>query len=252
MTACGLLVIVLQKDGFANDPPLHPPRLPHGENMRNVERPVTTNLVNDPMSDSVTTHPAFGLIGASRVSGQTSLYGSDFVHQNFVTITIRKSKNFRGLSRDWHAEDGDVASVALSEAQWASFVSSLNCGSGVPCTLEYVMGENIPMLPPPEDVSGKFADEMSSTLLEIQQKLEALSNDARLPAWAKREIGLSAARITGSTGFVAKQFSEHVEEAVEKAKIEVNAYATATIQKAGLAAIANGVMPIALPEKVAE
>src|SRR3546814_19922091 len=40
--------------------------------------------------------------------------------------------------------------------------------------------------------------------------------------------------------YVAKQFGEHVESTVEKAKAEINAYMVTTLQRAGLEGIANG------------
>jgi hypothetical protein len=95
----------------------------------------TIEKVDSPISDSVEKHPAYAQIGASRVSGGTYLYGSNFAHQHYVTISITKSELNRSLSRDWASGGEEYIEVALSEAQWASFVSTLNSGTGIQCTL---------------------------------------------------------------------------------------------------------------------
>jgi hypothetical protein len=82
------------------------------------------------MDEMTTTHPAFGQIGASRVSGHIQLYDSDFHHNAYMTISIRRSELHRSLNRDWHYGRDELIEVALSEAQWATFVSAPNIGSG--------------------------------------------------------------------------------------------------------------------------
>src|SRR5436309_14907490 len=47
---------------------------------------------------TVSNHPAFGQIGASRVSGGEYLYGSDFKHQHYIVVQIHESTQYRELS----------------------------------------------------------------------------------------------------------------------------------------------------------
>src|SRR5205085_12031249 len=86
--------------------------------------------------DGEETHPAWALIGASRVqSGPpgATLFDSELRHQHYVTITLRQASRKRNLNRDWlHAESRlPIIEVAVSEAQWAQFVTSMNQGDGV-------------------------------------------------------------------------------------------------------------------------
>jgi len=123
---------------------------------REIEEP---KLVKEDHHGKSYEHPAFGQIRASRVSGHAVLYGSDFVHQGFVTITISTSQLQRTLAREWYFGKSEVIEVALSEAQWATFVSSMNMGSGVPCTIERQAGVGlIPGLPPPAPTQNFKAD----------------------------------------------------------------------------------------------
>lgn len=109
-----------------------------------VEQPVVT----DKGDEEIITHPAFAQISASRVSGGTYLYGSDFQHHNYVTISIKLSESHqrKGSGRDWAFGREEILEVALSEAQWATFVSTMNVGDGVQCTLSRKNGSFVPGL----------------------------------------------------------------------------------------------------------
>src|SRR3546814_7975032 len=88
--------------------------------MTTVEDPVETA---DPHGHgSRIDHPAFAQIAASRVrcAGGEILYGSDFPHQNFVSIRICRSSLNRDLSNDWHYGKDQMMEVNMSEAQWAT------------------------------------------------------------------------------------------------------------------------------------
>jgi hypothetical protein len=201
------------------------------------------------------THPAFGQIGASRVQGQTTLYGSDFVHHNYVTISIRRSELNRDLSHDWHFGKEELVQVALSEAQWATFVSSMNVGRGVPCTIEYVGREAMPSIPlrKQEDVVKKefnnrvkelgalVAETIDLLDSEIGKSLSGVKRDKMLAHLVTLQRELAA-----NMPFVADSFSKHMETTTERAKIEVNAYVTNMVNRAGLEALQGSQGPLQL------
>jgi hypothetical protein len=208
--------------------------------MRSVEQPQTVHT-GQTHSESVTTHPAFGQIGASRVSGGAYLYGSDFSHQHYMTIRIRASELHRNLSRDWHFAKDELIEVALSEAQWATFVSSMNTGSGVPCTLQQVAYKSVPGLPKPPKIADQFKAEMVKTVADIQADLKALRGEVGGLGIGKKKaedlqqrLARIHDRLIGSTSFVADQFEEHIEGVIESAKVEVNAYVVNQVMRAGL------------------
>jgi hypothetical protein len=206
--------------------------------------------------EHVFSHPAYGQIRASRVSGHANLYDSDFNHQHYITITVARSEMHRNLSRDWHFGRDELIEVSLSEAQWASFVSSMNVGSGVPCTITRHDGKLIPGLPSPENPAHKFKAEIGKTMAGIQSALTQLASgmDGALGktkvSELRKEIERLSHRLTGSTGFVADQFDEHVESTVERAKTEINAYATALVVRTGIEALQGQKGPVLeyLPE----
>lgn len=208
---------------------------------RQTEEPVYTLVENN---RTRITHPAFGQISASRVSGNTNLYGSDFNHHNYITITLSRSEVDRHLSNDWHYAKNEMFEVALSEAQWATFVSSLNIGGGVPCTIQHTLAASpgyTPALPNAPDRREQFAGEIAENMVEAQkalEELEILIMDSKLSGAAQKamrdKLRMASREIGSSTKFVADQFDQHMETSVEKAKIEVNAYATRAIMAAGL------------------
>lgn len=224
--------------------------------MRKVQE-IKVTPTPDAHHDEKREHPAFGLIGAFRTTsggGGVSLYGSDFLHSNTIRIEIREAETHRGLSRDWNHGRRTVCEIELSEAQWATFVSSLNAGEGVPCTLRARDTDfMIPALPDPVDriaqfrkESGDAGSEAVAAMKEAIDKVERMG----LPKNKTKEIVDALKRtsslLNSTLPFIAEQFGEHMETTVERAKIEVNAYATSLLQRAGVEAIAAK-SPVALP-----
>ena len=146
---------------------------------------------------------------------------------------------------------GRLIEVALSEAQWATFVSSMNVGSGVQCTLRWKAGEGwLPEIDLPTERRSQFLGEMvgqfKDALAELAQmrkdiqankSLSQKAKDALLHHIHRAESGMGARGDHSGLGWVERQFDEHMETTVEKAKIEVNAYLTATLHRAGIAAL---------------
>jgi hypothetical protein len=209
------------------------------------------------MGDEVTSHPAFAQLSVSRVSGRTNLYGSDFSHNSYVVVRIHPSELHRSLSRDSHfAGVRPIAEVAMSEAQWATFVSSFNMG-GVPCTIQQFNGERLPQLPDPKSRADQFGAEMQEDFTEALAALDELR-----AAVADNTTGLSKkkqdailgyvhnakAKLNSSAPFVADQFGKHMQAEKERAKVEIHGYANQLFQRAGVTALA-GSGPLALEDK---
>ena len=222
--------------------------------------PSTVYRETDELSDSVETHPAYGQIGASRWTGKTFLYGTDFEHHNFVVITIGHSEMHRGLSHD-HPMDGNrqLIQVALSEAQWATFVSTLNIGMGVPCTLMHTAEDGeIPGIIPVVNRREQFTGEVNRDLREaedfIDQARALLKDKGSKASKSELESLLVRAknRMTGGVGFVAKAFDEHVVRVTEQAKIEVNAHIQNVLTRTGIKALQDGPPPVKLLDEKTE
>lgn len=219
--------------------------------MRRAEKPVREDRGGH--NDFTETHPAYAMIGASRVSSHpgAALYGSDFLHRHYVTITIVRSDMGRGISNDWYHGGPQLIEVALSEAQWATFVSAMNVGNGVPCTLQWLPGEEIPAIQPIQSRRDLHRAETEDRMRDAIASLEALRDAA--PTKKLRDMAEDALRrVTDGVPWVTEQFEEAAEEMIEKAKIEINAYATMTLMNAGAKALAAGGDLLQLAEPTTE
>jgi hypothetical protein len=213
---------------------------------RPIEQPTRVDDTG-PMGGFIESHPAYAQISAGRVSGRTTLYGSEFNHQHFVSLKITGSQMRRSLANDWpHAQMTPYIEVSMSEAQWAHFVSSLNSGTGALCTLEYCNGKEVPRLPNPESKKERFLSESAECIAEARQALADLADAIAASGLSKAKqkellwkIEKAGRGIGSSQKYVADQFGEYMEGVTEKAKSEIDGYLVATLQSAGLQAIAD-------------
>ncbi len=211
--------------------------------------PVITEEIRNNSSNTYQriNHPSFAQIQVSRINGHKVLYNSDFNSHNYIALRIHKSEMIRDLSHDWHHEREQYIEVAMSEAQWATLVSSLN-STAIPCTLTYLMGETIDRLPEPTNRINQFGSELSKhlgsavqQLTEAMEAVNALGLSKAKTAALLSKLSKAQADIKSNAQFVEKSFNEHMENHVEKAKCEANAYLYHVVQKAGLDALALGV-----------
>ena len=216
--------------------------------MRIVEKPVSARNPNTPHDDNITTtHPAFGQIAIHKIQGRQVCYGSDFVHQQCVQITVEESEHNRNLSHDWYFPKKTIVELRMSEAQWAAFVSSFNMGTGIPCTLTYVRDRGdeayVPGLPDP-DVRREYSKEVAETMKDSIKSLVELRGAIERAGLSKKKenellshLNHSLMEIQSNVPFVQKSFDKHVENSVERAKVEVHAYLNNAMTSAGLKAL---------------
>jgi hypothetical protein len=84
-------------------------------------------------------HPAYGQIVAHRVTGRRELYASEFNHSGFIRITVRRSTRTRDLATNWYHGGQELIELDMSYAQWLEFITTMNMGTGTPCTLVFAL-----------------------------------------------------------------------------------------------------------------
>lgn len=199
--------------------------------MRKIEKPVERPHFDRP-DESVTTHPAFAVVSSSRVSGGAHLFQSEFQHQYYRTLRVSGAELHRHLANDWVHSTDTIIEIAMSEAQWNHFVTNPN-QEGTPCTLEHLGTEVVPGLPKPKARRHTFTDEAKEAAQEAFGRLETLIAEidalslsgARKKALTSRAESIRSA-LQSSMPFILEQFEEHMEETVQKAKVEIDAYAS--------------------------
>lgn len=185
-------------------------------------------------------HPAWAMLGASRVQQGPDgavLFDSEVRHNHYVVVKLSTASRKRDLSRDWLMAERQVVEVAMSEAQWASFVSSMNAGDGVPCTLLAREGDwNVPGMP--------YAPRLQESMKEVRGAAdEALAEvQAAFAAYAEKKsaanlntLKYAIANASPNMEFAAKSLTEHAENVVQKARVDIEAIVTSKAKQLGVA-----------------
>lgn len=191
------------------------------------------------------THPSYGIITLSRISSnrQKPLYGSPMGHSTTIGISIYGSYMQRHISTDWYHRTGKLIEIEMSPSQWAEFISSVNIGDGVPCTIRFDKNglHDYPNITPPSDVFES----------ELKQDIENVARTAQLAAerWNElsakktlnkadkdeiRQILESLYRtLSADMPYVQRCFMETMQKTVENAKGEVEAWTSNLITSLG-------------------
>jgi hypothetical protein len=200
--------------------------------------PVTKNNHGDDV------HPAFGQIQAHRYSSTPGsvLFDSDIRHGHTVGITISRATRKRDLNRDWIYGGKELINIEMSEAQWASFVSSMG-SSGVPVTLRRTENEvRVPDLEYDPRLAHSI-DEVKGAAQKTFEHVKAAiaAYDALDPKAGVREKRAAFDKIRNAVGnaepniaYVARSLSEHAENVVQRSRADIEAMALQAAQHMGL------------------
>jgi len=97
-------------------------------------RPVHDPVIDAAQGDEI--HPAFGVAVVTRRSGGgRSLFQSDLLHNETISLSVHEATRRRDLNHDWVHPGRELVEIEMSLAQWGSLVSSMGLGSGVPVTI---------------------------------------------------------------------------------------------------------------------
>lgn len=193
-------------------------------------------------------HPAWGLIGANRVGSSPPgavLFDSDIRHQNYVVLRISAAQRKRDLYRDWIGTTRvPFIEVAMSEAQWASFVSSMNVGDGVPCTVlerEGVPGPGMPYEPRLRESMHEVEGAAAASAESVRAAFAAYK--ASKTAGNLRSLEAAIENVPANLRFAAESLSGHAENVVQRTRADIEAMVVAKAQQLGLEPGELGLIP---------
>lgn len=194
-------------------------------------------------------HPAFALIGASRVSvgsvgGGAVLFDSDILHSHTVRVRLMVASRKRDLSHDWIHGEEQIIEVEMSEAQWASFVSSMNAGDGVPCTVRWRDGEWIPGFELDPRLGVTMAETKASAqkafdgIKDAMEKYQEILADKTAKAadrrealhWLQSQINNAVPNVT----YAGDQLVKQAEDVVQKMRSDVEAIVVGKARQLGM------------------
>lgn len=201
------------------------------------------------MEKEILSHPSFGQIRFNRTdaNGKT-FYGSALPQDHYISMEVYHSEIHRDLTQDDYYSRGQILRVRMSSGQFAEMITSLNIGSGVPCTIERIEGKEIPKLPELENrqefVLRKFEDRMkefADKLRERQKQAKELVAKKTLSKDEMRQLQTHLDSMTmeieRNIPYFSKCFQENTNEVVVEAKIEIENALQHKINTLGLKAL---------------
>lgn len=196
-------------------------------------------------------HPAFGMIGFSRVSGgENTLFGSSIKHNDRIVMTLKHGEQDRHLHDDWYYGRGLIMKVEMSYSQFAECISALNVGDGVPCTIRFTEKDGrIPYIKESESKREQFRNEFSSTISKAMEQVQAQINQIQESIDNKKSLGVKDRKeiisqlrqvkydIGSNLDFCVEQFDEQMDRTTLEAKGEIEAFCQNKINSIAQAAL---------------
>ena len=199
-----------------------------------------------------TTHPAYGIASFHRVCGNAgNLFGSSVDCDHYVEMEISSGVEIESDSYHSYLPTGKPhIRVAFSPAQFAELITSMNIGSGVPCTIKEIAGERIDRIPDEihvneldrqKDNFKQQMKELSENLHKAQNRIKELLSLPRLTKEQKDELrnvlykGIQD--IDSNIPFYMEMFDEATENIVQEAKAEIDATVHNCVLNAGIKAL---------------
>ncbi len=198
------------------------------------------------------THASYGLVQFVRTSngGPRHLFGSAVdVHPTTICLTVKPAKWRHDLHHDWYfAVNETMIEVELSATQFTELITTMNMGSGVPCTIRRFDGERVEDPPDVETEVQRIKTSFSADLQgmvtimkERRKEIEKLTG--KLPEKAREqlriELDVIIQQMSSNIPFIMKQFNAASDRVINAAKQEIEAFSTHAVQVAGLAALAG-------------
>jgi hypothetical protein len=194
------------------------------------------------------THPSFGTMGFFRTqsSGRgPRLFQSHTDNSTFIHLVIKHAEVCHDLGRDWVHGNKTIVDVAISAAQFAELLTTMNIGEGIPCTITQLGGDSIPPPPAKETVAAKvrnaFRKEVQDAMEGLEDKRKEIQEMLSKPSLNKADRELLSRKMnelvnlfSSHAPFMFDSFEEAVEKTVVGAKAEVDAFLTTAIHQAGL------------------
>lgn len=195
-------------------------------------------------------HESFGQISFSRVQSRgTNFYGSELPQDQYITMEVKRSEIIRELTQDRYYNFGiPLIKIRLTSGQFSEMITSMNQGSGVPCTIEYIDNKKMQELPIQESrkefVHRKFEDRMKEFANKIRENQKRAKDIVKKKTLSKQDVfdlnlqlEWLTSEVESNIPFFAKCFQETMDEVVYEAKLEVENAIQHKISTLGLSAL---------------
>lgn len=183
-------------------------------------------------------HPSFGMLSFNRThGGHSNLFGSSIQHNDTIHMVLREGVVTRGLNDDWYVGEDEILEVEMSQSQFAELITSMNVGTGTPCTIKYLRGKGrineADFINKRQQITNEFKESMNermSDAKEFYDEVKELFITKKSIGKGDREMILRRlANVTqgmeSSSKFIFDQFQNQIDKTITEAKGEIEAFA---------------------------
>jgi hypothetical protein len=197
--------------------------------------------------DKIQKHPSFVSVSFHRITGQRRFFGSSVESQTWVELKVCPAELHHHLGSDSvYSANQPLIEVALSPAQFAELLTTMNSGPGVPGTLQEFNGKSVEQLPEIEtethrirehfekimrNRSQEFRDALAEVTTLFEEKKSLNKGDCKKIIDTLRTM---VNQFSDSAPFYLGQFEEAAEKIAVQTKAEVDAFITHAVQSTGL------------------
>lgn len=219
--------------------------------MRETQPIEVEKFENSSLERETYKHPAFGMIGFSRITGGDNvLFGSSIKHNDRIQLTIKHGEQDRALHEDHYYGRKTIIEIEMSYSQFAECITAMNVGNGVPCTIQYTEKDGrIPAIEENNSKREQFRNEFSDTIskameqvqMQINQIQESIDTKKSLGVKDRKEIISQLQQVKYNIGcnldFCVSQFDEQMDKSTMEAKGEIEAFCQNKINSIAQAAL---------------
>lgn len=122
-------------------------------------------------AEEMKTSKSWGMIGGYKIqsgNGGQELFGSCVKNNSSIRIVVKQAKRYRSLGETHYMGGHSLIEIEMTNLQFAEFMTNMNVGDGVPCTIRYTT-----------ESGGYIPFEQEESVLEtIEQDREKRINEA--------------------------------------------------------------------------
>lgn len=194
------------------------------------------------------TDKSWGMIGACKVTGGgRNFFDSDIETPSFIEITLMTAQKQRSLKQDWIMGDKTLFKIKMTPIQWVNFLTCMNEGDGVPCTIEYTESEgHIPFTPERSKLDIIYEEHEAvvnsslDSLNDLEEAIKELAPRISKKAYDELLHKVSAAKFVltdKGLDFARTQAKRELDSMVNQAKANITAYTEMKIRDLGMEAL---------------
>lgn len=192
------------------------------------------------------------------------MFGSEVQSDNFIELEISSAEMIRDsdLSMQYFYPTKNIVKVKMSQSQFAELLTTMNCGTGIPVTIEEKEGKIVNQQSPDNyetmlDYQRKVYNQRIADLKKYILKSKKEANDliSKKTLSKQDQSNLSwiieklLQEVDSNIPFFIKVFKEDTDNIVSQAKSEIDAHVQRIVTETGIKQLYNNTKIKAIEDK---